>query len=161
MDTNNQITIFGQFAVVRYPDQNIRDVDRVAGGLGWGHAFSGAGRPVMYVTVDGGSEFETHSGADHIGRDFAGLRVGGQYALNDRWYALTSLEYERSFYGGPEPFFLKTRDDDFFSASVGARYAVNKNLSLRPEVRYSRNDSPIRVFEFDRWEAITTMHYDF
>lgn len=128
LDTNNQITVFGQFAVVRYPDQNIRDVDRVAGGLGWGHAFSGAGRPVMYATVDGGSEFETHSGADHIGRDFAGLRVGGQYALNDRWYALTSLEYERSFYGGPEPFFLKTRDDDFFSASVGARYAVNKNF---------------------------------
>jgi len=161
LDANNQITVFAQGAVLRYPDQNIRDVDRVAGGVGWGHAFSGAGKPVMYASIDGGSEFETHSNAAHIGRDFAGLRLGGQYMVNERLYALGSFEYEHSEYGGPEPLFQKTRDDDFFAASIGARYALNKNISLRPEVRYSRNDSPISVFGFERWELLTTMRYDF
>ncbi len=161
LDPDNQITAFIQGAVVRFPGQQIRDVDRVAGGAGWGHAFSGAGKPIMYLTAYGGSEMETHDNASNIGRDFGGLMLGGQYMLGERLYALGSFAFEHSAYGGPEPFFLKTRDDDFYSVSAGLRYAVNKNVSIRPEVRYSRNDSPITVFGFERWEAITTLRYDF
>jgi hypothetical protein len=161
LDANNQITVFAQGAVVQYPGQSIRNVDRVAGGVGWGHAFSGAGKPIIYATVYGGGEFDTHDNADFVGRDFAGLRLGGQYMLNDRWYALGSFEYEHSNYDGKEPFFLKARDEDYVTIDAGLRYALNKNVSIRPELRYSRNDSNINVFAYDDWQGLTTLRYDF
>ena len=51
-DEANQFTAFGQFSLVRYPEQRVRDVNRYTAGVGWGHAFIDAKyRPVVFGSV--------------------------------------------------------------------------------------------------------------
>ena len=155
-----QVTAFGQFALISFPDQSVRDVNRYTGGVGGVHAFGGKGSPVVYASAFAGIEDEQHS-FKNIGRTLLGGRVGGQYTFNARTVGFASLDYQHSFYGGKEPLFAENRDEDFVSVGAGVRYAFFKSFTVRPEIAYSVSDSTIPIFSYDRWTAIVTFRNDF
>ena len=161
LNAHNQITLYGQAAVLRYPNQHIRDADQYAGGLAWAHAFDVAGTPVALLSVFGGTEDNKTSSRPDIGRDFVGARLGGQYSINDRTTAFGAVTYQYSRYGGKDPIFMQRRTDDFVTAALGLRYAIGKNWSIRPEIGYTHNDSTLAINEFDRWQAMVFLRNDF
>ena len=83
LNPNTQLSMFGQFATIRYPEQKIRNVNRSVGGAGIAHALPDvAGSPVLFVSGYGGTEDSKNNltglgGGTHFDRDFYGLRVGG------------------------------------------------------------------------------------
>lgn len=77
LNAQNQITLYGQAAALRYPNQHIRDANQYAGGLAWAHAFDVAGQPVALLSIFGGTEDNKTSSRPDIGRDFVGARLGG------------------------------------------------------------------------------------
>ena len=160
LSDTTQVTAFGQFAVIRFPKQSVRDVNRYTGGVGGVHAFGGKGSPVVYASAFAGVEDEQHS-FKNIGRTLLGGRVGGQYTFNARTVGFASVDYQHSFYGGKEPLFAKNRDEDFVSVGAGVRYAFFKSFTVRPEIAYSVSDSTIPIFSYDRWTAIVTFRNDF
>ncbi len=161
LNAQNQITLYGQAAALRYPGQGVRDADQYAGGLAWAHAFDVAGQPVALLSVFGGTEDNKTSSRPDIGRDFVGARLGGQYSINDRTTAFGAVTYQYSRYGGLDPQFEQRRTDDFVTAALGFRYAIHKNWSIRPEIGYTHNDSTLAINEFDRWQAMVFLRNDF
>jgi long-subunit fatty acid transport protein len=49
--------------------------------------------------------------------------------------------------------FLKGRKDTQYDASLGLRYRFTDAISVRPRVTYTRNDSNIGLYDYDRWTA--------
>lgn len=169
---SDQMSLFSQMAMIRYPDQSLRDVNRYVGGAGWVHAFSGSGTPVVYASGYGGTEVNLNDNDDPVrpalgvGRNLAGVRVGGEYSFTSRARAFGSVIYEGSWYDSASPgFFLAgtdptdcdevdCREDDYVSVNGGVRYSVTRMISIRPEVRYTSNDSNVVLNDYDRWEAM-------
>ncbi|MGQ0657510.1 MAG: tetratricopeptide repeat protein [Chromatiales bacterium] len=169
----DQVNAFVQGAFFRFPEQGIRDVNRLVGGVGWGHAFEAKGRPITFVSVFGGTELEEEDNAFGVGRNLVGGRVGGEYSLSNRARAYASFNYQGSWYDSATPGFaplgadlndcdaVDCREDDYYSVDGGLRYAITRHISVRPEVRYTRNNSNVVLTDYDRWEALVTFRSDF
>ncbi len=162
-DDNDQITSFAQFALVRYPEQRVRDVNRFTGGVGWGHAFTETRyTPILFGSLFGGFEdAQSNNRGDHFGRDFYGIRVGGSLRPAERHTLFTTFTYQESDYDEPDPSFLTEREDDFFDVNVGYRFQYDKNWSVSPTLRYSNNDSNLVITDYDRFEVLVTVRNDF
>lgn len=163
LDQRNQLTAFLQAAIIEFPEQEIRDVNRYSGGVGWGHSFGTAtDSPVAYGSVYGGTEDpDDDTLGEHIGRDFVGVRVGAQYLFRPRMIAFGSFTYQYSDYDAADPTFLEVRQDDYFDVGVGVRYQHDRNWSLTPTVRYSSSDSTLVINDYDRVEVMLTARRDF
>lgn len=162
VDASNQLTAFAQVAAVRYPEQSVRDVNRYAFGAGWGHAFGGQGAPVTFLSVFGGVEDARHDASGgHFGRDFVGVRGGGQYTVNARTTAFGSVTYQFSDYDEADPVFGVAREEDFIDVGVGLRYRWMGGWSVTPELRYTTNDSNVALNDFDRFQVQFTVRNDF
>jgi outer membrane protein len=164
---NTQVSVFGQAALIRYPEQDVRNVNRYSGGVGFAHALSGiAGSPVIFGSGFGGTENSQNDrsgigGGKHFDREFYGVRLGGQMQMLARGTLYGSVTYQASDYTGLDPIFGDRRDDDFFDAAVGYRYRLDGNWSVNPHVSYSNNDSNIIVNDYERVEFMVTVRNDF
>lgn len=161
LDQRTQVTLFGQFAALRFPDQDLRDVDRYTGGLGFGHAFAGPGTPLLVASVYGGREDATHVAAERVSRSLVGTRLSGQYRIDARLAAFAALTYQYSDYDGVEPAFLRARSEHFVDLALGLRVRLAGGWSLSPQLSYARNDANLPLFEYDRWETQLTLRNDF
>ena len=162
-DQANQFTAFGQFSLVRYPEQRVRDVNRYAGGVGWAHAYVDAKyRPVVFASLFGGYEDEkSESAGSHFSRTFFGVRGGGQLTIHEGGVVFASLTYQYSDYKEDDPTFLKEREDHFIDANVGYRFNYDENWSISPTVRFNNNDSNIVTSDFDRFSFMVTIRNNF
>ena len=159
----NQFTAFGQFSLVRYPEQRVRDVNRYTAGVGWGHAFVGAKyRPVVFGSVFGGYEDEkSESAGSHFSRTFIGVRGGGQISIHEGGTLFASLTYQNSDYKENDPTFLRERNDDFIDANLGYRFQYDENWSISPILSFNNNDSNIVTSDYDRFSFMVTIRNDF
>jgi opacity protein-like surface antigen len=113
------------------------------------------------LTGFGGLDDEQVGRRDDIGRDFAGVRIGTQFNPSRRMALYGSILYQYSRYGDDDPFFQQRREDHYYVASVGLRYALDDNWSVRPEISYSRNDSKLAVNDYRRVEGMIYIRNDF
>lgn len=159
----DQVSAFFQASAVRHPEQSIRDVNRGIVGLNYGHAFTKiSGTPILYSSAFMGVEDERVDGnADHFGRRIFGTRIGASYQLSERQTMFTAFTYQRSEYEGNDPVFLVRRRDDFFDMNFGYRFQFDKRLSLSPTIVYNDNDSNIITNDYDRFELMVTVRFDF
>lgn len=159
----DQLTVFGQFSMVRFPAQQVRNVNRYTGGVGYAHVFAGvAGAPALFASAFGGVEdAQRESTGAHFGRDFYGLRVGGQLDIGAQGAVFGAVTWQGSAYDSRDPTFLVTRDDDFFDVNAGYRHQLDKHWSVVPTVRWNRNDANIPTSNFDRYEVLMTVRNDF
>jgi tetratricopeptide (TPR) repeat protein len=159
----SQISAFGQYAMVRYPDQRIRDVNKITLGMGYGKAFPGAKwSPIVFGSAFGGTE-DTQSNVRgaHFGKDFWGVRLGASALISEKHTTSVNLTYQRSYHASEDPIFLAIRDDDFFEVVASYRYQHDKNWSISPQVTLGKNKSNIVLNEYDRLEFLLTFRNDF
>jgi tetratricopeptide (TPR) repeat protein len=156
-----QYSVFAQGLVQRFPGQRIRDVNQYSGGVGVVHLLRGKGNPVIYGSLFAGADYELIDTRPDFGRDFAGIRSGGQYSLNEHIKLIGSASYQYSRYGGDDPLFQERRRDHFVFLRGGVEYSYKQNWVLTPEVRYLLNDSSLIVNDFDRWQLLVTARYNF
>jgi hypothetical protein len=163
LDARNQVTVFGRAANIDFqPDiQSGRDVTQLVGGVGYGHAFEGKGTPTVFASIYVGTDDEDNDAFTFVGRDFVGGNFGGQYTVRDDLDLYGSLSLEFSDYGGTQPFFLRGRDDTYYELRAGLTYRPYGQWTVRPELRYVRNDSNIPTSDFTRTTAQLSVRYDF
>lgn len=163
IDAANQLTLFGQYASLRFPDAARLDVNQLSIGTTWLHLYTGANQPVTYLTVYYGNEAEQTdiSGSEFVGRDYYGMRAGARIKTSARMMWSGVLTYQHSKYGGVNPLFGETREDDFADLTLGANYLYSDGWSLLPEITYSNNDSVLAINSYDRIRALITVRKEF
>lgn len=163
VDAANQLTLFGQYASLRYPDASRLDVNQLSVGATWLHVFAKAYHPVVYFTGYYGDEAEQKDVADSafIGREYFGLRAGVRFKTSARLLWSGVFTYQKSEHGGENALFAKIREDNYVNVAIAADYLVNDGWSLRPEISYSKNDSNLAVNSYDRLRALITARKEF
>lgn len=163
IDAANQFTLFGQYANLRFPKAEIRDVNQLSVGATWLHLFASKYQPVTYFTGYYGTEDEQTdlANSDFIGRDYYGLRTGIRLKTSARMLWSGVISYQKSEYGGVNPLFGKTRKDDFINVTAGLNYLLKRDWSIRPELTYSKNNSALVINSYDRWRFIVTARKEF
>ena len=155
------ITGYAQYAALRYDVVQVRNVNQVSGGIGVIHLMNHKGDPLISASIFGGSDAERHSDRPDVGRDFIGLRMSGEYNYNERTKLTGDFTYQYSGYGAPDPLLRATRKDHFLYFAAGAEYQLHRNWYIKPEVQYIHNDSTLAINNYDRWQVMTTLRYNF
>jgi tetratricopeptide (TPR) repeat protein len=156
-----QITVFGQFAALRFPTQSPQDANRWIVGVGYSQALAAPYSPVFYASFYGGEQKEQNSSFSWLGFKPLGLRLGGQLSLSDRALLFGAFSYEYRRYNGTDPLFLVQREDNQLDARLGLAYVFAPSWTLTPQVAYTYNFSNIELNQFDRTVASVSLRRDF
>ena len=166
INSRNRLSVFGQLAELDYhPDaQNVRDALLQLAGVAWAHAFEGKGSPNMflsaYVAVEDERSSATFDNA-FLGRKYFGFRVGGDYQLKSNLQLNGVALAQFSDYGGTDPSFLRSRDDELYQLTAGLTYQPSKAWTVRPQIRYTRNQSNLALHDYQRISAFATVRYTY
>lgn len=157
----SQATAYVQATHLDYPGQTIRNANRYVGGVGYSRLLAGPHQATIYAGMYGGVEDEVSSGVPWLGHRLIGLRVGGDMNVLPKTVAFASVNAEFRRYGGAEPLFLKTRNERRWDVIGGIHYRPAPLWTITPEVSYTRNDSNIPIYSFDRTLLSVTLRRDF
>lgn len=161
LDSQTQISVFGQYTQLRYPGQSLRDANRTVAGLAYAKVFTYAWTPSLYGSVYGGKENELDGDVPHLGHTPWGLRFGGQLKPSSTLSIFANASYEHRRYGGDDPLFLVRRADRQFDVRLGLTYEPYRFWSVSPQVAYTRNDSNTPINDYSRTVFSVSVRRDF
>jgi hypothetical protein len=159
-DERTQLTMFGQYAQLRYESQPVRDANRSIAGVGYAQAFIGRYSPTLFASVYGGQEEAVDPLFPHLGHTPVGVRMGGLVRLGGGWSTHASLSYEHRQYGGIEPLFLVERVDEQIDAILGVSYLWRPGSTLLAQVAYTDNQSNIALSDFQRMVTSVALRFN-
>ena len=160
INARNMLSLFAQYASLKYPDASTLDVNQMATGLSWIHAMDGEYQPVVYFAGYIGKEDEKDSAFKSAGRDYVGLRAGGSLKSSARLSWRGVLSYQSSDYHGSDIFGI-THQDNYINLELSASYELAKSWQLKPEVSYTKNDSNAEISSYTRSRALVNLRKEF
>ena len=92
---------------------------------------------------------------------FEGLRVGGQAAFNEQLDGIASLGWQSANYGNLNNLIMSNRSEKLYDLTVAANWRLDKLWSVKPQVAFSRKNSNISLYSFDRTDISLTIRRDF
>lgn len=153
--------VYLQYAKLNYPNNSVQNANRYTIGATVGQTLGGALAPYIYGGGYAGYEKLTDGNFDHLSYAFGGLRAGGEITLMPQLRGYATAAVEVSEYEDPDPLFLDERSTVRADATAGLRYALRPDLTLGTEVSYTRSDSNIVLYEYDRVVASVSISLDF
>ena len=171
LSQQSSMTTTLQFASLDYPDLPIKNSDLMTLGLGYKHSFSSSLSPVLFGSINIGSETaEDGSNAGALSdteRDILGIKAGVVLSFTPKLALQTSIGLQTSEYAGPNlPILLLTgnsviREDDYTTADVSMIWLFSKNWRLDTKFSYAENSSNIELFFYDRTSVNLNLNYAF
>ena len=159
-----------QYVRYRYvtPALAIQDFDQATLGAGWLHVLADA-KSVLFGSLFLANENDVapattanpSGGRADGNKNALGLRAGGQTAAGARTELFANLGLQAGVYDKTNASFLKKRKDNQLDLSVGAKWHWDKNWTLRPQLNYTKNNSNIAIYSFDRADISLTLRRDF
>ena len=155
------MSITPQYARIGYSGLNeVRDSDFWGGTVSMRKIWLTNWQPVLNLSAVGGRE-ENRRGRDDLSRDVYGFSADVTISPLPRWAINGAFSFQRSRYDGPIPLLGFTRSDDNYAGSLGVLYFITRDLSLRLEGQFYRNDSNLALFQYDRTVVAGKLRYDF
>src|SRR5574340_132046 len=159
---SNQLNVFGQYNQYRFVDvaMKVNDFDQQVIGAGWLHVLAD-GKTALFGSLYYGTENDVAAGGRVDGpKRFTGLRVGGQSSFNEATELFASLGGQVGDYSVVNTAFLRQRSDKQYDLTLGANWHWDKLWTVRPQLTYSRNDSNIVIYGYDRTDISLTLRRD-
>ena len=150
IDNKSRLSLSFQGNKIDYPDLSNRNATRYVTSANYLRALPTKRETVIYAGFYGGVEQENDSSRPQFGHDVYGGRLGGSIELMPKLRGFASVSIEQRDYHGPDPVFLRTRDDTQYNITGGALYKFCENWLLRPNVTYTANNSNVPINDFDR-----------
>lgn len=155
---------FTQITRLAYPDQAERDSHTATLGLGLTHNFRGSLAPILFGNLYGGRESPVQDNpvsrllAD---RAFVGGTLGSQLTLHPRVALTLRLSLSKDRYAEEDLLFLDHRSDLLGIADMQLRWLFARRWSLVGMASYTRNDSNLDIYDYDRVQASLNLRMDF
>ena len=143
---------------LKYPDDNTRDLNQYIGNFALQRQ---DGAIAQSVGVMLGSEDATHSRGNSNARLFTGLYYNVAYDISTSHQLFARAYMQNSHQRGEDPFFLQTRDDNFYQLSTGWNWQLSKPLRVRTELIYDSNNSDVDYYSYERTRLQTGLRYSF
>lgn len=157
-----QLSLFGAHFQNRYVEalSQPNDTNLTLAGIGWLYAVDADGKTLISTSVFTGYEAEHEKRADG-NKGLRGIRVAVQHSLNTDIALYGNVGLQNGDYDRYNIAFADTRKDWKYDASFGLNWRAWGSWSLRPQLSYTRNDSNIAIYEYNRTDASITARWDF
>jgi tetratricopeptide (TPR) repeat protein len=158
---DNQLNVFGQYSRNRFSqsEMQLNDFNQTVIGTGILHILTD-GKTALFGSFNLGNEHALHDRADGDKTGY-GLRVGGQTSIHESIDTYANVGYQIGRYNKENIAFLATRIDQQFDITLGGNWHWTKLWTMRPQISYSKNNSTIQIYGFDRFDASITVRRDF
>lgn len=154
---NHQLGIFSQKGHISYRDQPTSDAAFTLYGSGWGCHLS-----ALPITVSlSGYSAQEDAQLNHLGRDYTGVKVSGQWVPRKRHQFELSWAQQKSKYADIQPVFATVRRDTFNATTFSWTFLFTQHWQLAATVEASRNESNISMFGYDRYQRYVSVKYGF
>ena len=165
LDPRTQVGLTGQYGQVRFPTNEVEDFDQVYLQATWLRSFDAKGQPLLYLSAFGSDDRAVNKlpdGETDKSKNLAGLRSYVQYSVSPKLNLFNGLG------------FVMRRDKDAFARSttvekgkdkfseflLGLNWQFQKTCAVRTQYVYTRNNSNIAIYDFDRSEVSTAVRCD-
>jgi outer membrane protein len=171
LSPSNQLTAFGQYVQYRYVDRLMQpnDFDQQVIGGGWSHTFS-EGKSSLSGSLYHGAEDDVSTiitpatpdgGRVDGAKRFNGFRVGGHAAASEKTMLFAYAGAQFGDYSRVNYYFQQKRSDRIYDLTAGLNWHWDKNWTVRPQLNYTRVDSNIVVYAFNRLDVSLNVRRDF
>lgn len=160
LDPRTQVGLFAQFNFIRYGDLPINDANAVTVGASLTHSVALPYQPVFLASLYHTQESALNSlsnGAD-FSREVVGFRLAGQVTIDPKWEAYAVLGYQfrdDKQIGARQPNIYGR--DTLADATLGLRWKIDKDWSLRPQIAYTDNRTNIPLYDSNRTDVSITL----
>lgn len=162
-----ELGVRAQGGAVRFQQDQLEvlDVDRVLGALTLTRYGIGAAGGRVALSLLAGQD-DAREADSPFSNDRLGTRLAAAFPLGDASSLYLEGGWLRAEYDDSPAFFggaFGTREDDQVNAVAGLEFAnwPATDWTLAPRLRYTRNDSTIPLYDYDRWEAAVTLRRAF
>lgn len=161
-DAKTQVIGFAQVSEIKYLQDSMASYGstQTIVGLGLVRSLEAKGKPVVFSSVYAGDDTATRNRGDGD-RDIFGLRGGYQRSLHDDLDITATLSAQYSGYQRLNLLFREYRKDIQYDFGLGLNWRLPQNWQLRPQLAYTRSDSNIKLYDYDRYELSLTLRKDF
>lgn len=160
LDARNQVSLFLQYADMRYISQPIRNAERWVVGGGYGHAFRSGS--VAYGSAYLLKEEPRSQGtASHLSLEGVGMRIGGQLPYSEQTSLFANASIEWRWHKGIDASFLLARSDQQSSIGAGVVHELRRDLRVTGQYTWTDNRSNIELNQYRRDMVSLTVRQDF
>lgn len=158
---SDQLNVFGQYGRNQFAqtEMQVNDFNQSIIGTGWQHILA-SGKTALFGSLNLGNERAVNDRADGNKTGY-GVRIGGQTTIHESIDVYANTGYQLGRYDKENVAFLLNRIDKLYDATLGANWHLDKFWTLRPQVMYTKNNSNIAIYGFDRVDTSITLHRDF
>lgn len=145
------------------------DTDQWVLGGGWVHTMA-EGKQALFGSIHAGEESDVapviSPGLPEGGRTdgkkrFYGIRVGGQAAFTDYVDGFVSLGWQSAKYSKLNNLIMANRGEKLYDLTVAASWHLDKLWTVKPQIAFSKKDSNIALYSFERTDVSLTIRRDF
>jgi hypothetical protein len=116
---------------------------------------------VHTVGVMLGDEHALHTSGEHNAKTFESIYYDVRYDVNYKNQLHARLYLQNSHYQGSEPVLMGSRNDVSQWYTLGWTYQISEPLSWKTETGYTRDDSDVSYYTYDRSYIKTGFKYAF
>lgn len=145
------------------------DTDQWVLGEGWVHIMA-EGKQALFGSIYAGQEMDVapiispglpNGGRTDGKKHFYGIRAGGQAAFTDYVDGIVSLGWQSAKYGRLNNLIMATRGEKLYDLTVAASWHLGKFWTVKPQLVFSKKESNIALYSFDRTDVSLTIRRDF
>jgi len=148
-----------QYAQLDYTNTPLRNSDLITLGINYVKSFSVYLQPVFFVTTTLGTESAEDNTSVNAERDIYSLRSGLVLSFTNTLALQTAIGTQNSQY--PVPQFAIEREDDYNTANIGLLWAFARKWRLSTQFNYSKNDSNLDLYDYERNVFEMTLNHTF
>ncbi|MGE0357224.1 MAG: tetratricopeptide repeat protein [Burkholderiales bacterium] len=162
LDPRTQVGVGLQYARVRFPENDVEDFNQVYANASLLRSFEAKGAPLLYLTAfasDDRAVNKLPDGETDKSKNLAGVRSYLQYSLTPRLSLFNGLGFV--FRRDKDEFARATTvdkgEDKFTEFALGLNWQFRKACAVRAQYSFTRNDSNISIYDFNRSEVSTAV----
>jgi len=165
LDTKRQLGLSIQVNAVRFPDNEIEDFDQVFVAGSWLKSFERPGVPLLYLTAFGSHDRARNKFFDGVttkSKNLGGGRAYLQYSLSPKVQLFTgaALIHRRDRDEYARATTVAKGRDTYGELTLGVSWEFRERCALRMQYAYSRNQSNIDIYDFQRHEVSSAVRCD-
>jgi hypothetical protein len=156
-----------QYATLEFPTVEVKNSTLTTLAFTYTHNLDGALQPVLFANLNIGSEAaDDSSNASALSdteRDILGLRLGTILAFSSKLALQMAAGIQTSDYAEPQvlSFLGDIRQDNYISANLNLIWLIDKAWRLDTKLGYSKNDSNVELYSYDRTTIGLEANYAF
>ncbi len=161
-DTRSQVGAGLNYTEVRFPTNAVEDFDQVMLNVSWLRSFETKGVPLVYLGAfftDDKAVNKLDDGVTDKSKNLAGVRSYVQYSLSPTLNLFNGLGFvyrkDKDSYARATE--VEIGRDKFIEFLLGVNWQFRKACAVRTQYVYTKNNSNISIYDFDRNEVSTAV----